>query len=38
MVGPMQVAAKRCKIEVHAFPHAPEKNSTVTFLSQWVSY
>ena len=31
MVGFKQVASKRCKIEVHAFPHASESNSTVTF-------
>ena len=38
MVGPEQIASKRCKIEIHAFSHASENNSTVTFLSQWVSY
>ena len=31
MVGPKQVASKRCKIEVHDYPHATESNSTVTF-------
>ena len=35
MVGSKQVASKRCKIEVHAFPHASESNSTVTFFPQW---
>ena len=33
-----EVALKRCKIKVHAFPHASESNSTVTFFSQWISY
>ena len=31
MVGSKQVASKRCKIKVHAFPHVSESNSTVTF-------
>ena len=31
MVGSKQVASKRCKIKVHAFPHASESNFTVTF-------
>ena len=31
MIEYKQVASKRCKIEVHAFPHASESNSTVTF-------
>ena len=31
MVGSKQVASKRCKIEVHTFPHVSESNSTVTF-------
>ena len=26
MVGSKQVASKRCKIKVHAFPHASESN------------
>ena len=38
MVGTEQIASKRCKIEIHAFSHASESNSTVTSLSQWVSY
>ena len=38
MVGSKQVASKRCKIEVHAFPHTSESNSTVTFFPQWISY
>ena len=38
MVGPGQIASKRCKIEIHVFSLASENNSTVTFLSQWVSY
>ena len=33
MVGSKQVASKRCKIEVHAFPHASESNSIVYFSS-----
>ena len=31
MVGSKQVASKRCKIKVHAFPNASESNSTITF-------
>ena len=38
MVGPEQIASKCCKIKIHAFSHASEINSTVTFLSQWVCY
>ena len=38
MVGPKQVVSKRCKVKVHAFPKASQNKSTVTFLSQWVSY
>ena len=38
MIGSKQVASKRCKFEVHAFPHASESNSTVTFFPQWISY
>ena len=34
MVGPEQVASKCCKIEVHAFLHVSESNSTVVFVSQ----
>ena len=30
----ISVASKRCKIEVPAFPHASESNSTVTFFPQ----
>ena len=38
VVGPKQIASKRCKIKIHAFSHTSENNSTVTFLTQWVSY
>ena len=38
MIGPKQVASKRCKTEVHAFPYVSENNPTIAFLSQWVSY
>ena len=37
MVGPEQIASKRCEIEIHAFSHALENNYTVTFLFQRVS-
>ena len=33
MIGHEQVASKRCKIEVHAFPHGSEKNQQLLFVN-----